>query len=83
MVTRFTTTMTTVVTSTPSCFQVLVTTATVTDLGMVPICGTTQPPTTSSGMIIGRKKREVDFIDQMPIEDEFDDGDNINPSKVG
>jgi hypothetical protein len=65
----------TIITSTPSCFQVLATTSTITALNQVAVCGTTQPPT----KLAGRKKREADFIDNNPINHEYN---FIVPSKV-
>jgi hypothetical protein len=72
--------VTTTITSTPSCFQVLATTSTITSLNQVAVCGTTQPPTTLAVAATGRKKRELaDFIDDNPIDDEYN---LIVPSKV-
>ena len=46
-------------TSTPSCFQVLVTTSATSSLSQVPQCPTTQPPTTATAVMSGKKKKRA------------------------
>ncbi len=81
--------MTTTITSTPSCFQILASTSTTTALNQVVVCGTTQPPTTAAAAVVtGRKRREALLIDGRLDEEDFElemleEGDGrIAPSKV-
>jgi len=80
--TKYTATTTTTETSTPSCFQVVATTSTITTLNQVPECDTTQPPTTAALLVTtGRKrKRDARLIEEGPLEGaEYEDF--ILPSK--